>query len=125
MSVADFEAAANCLEIVLTTSLLSFNLVLKAHSIGMDVILGLHHHKALACGAHVTMVSNMEIVLLEEWIWEPCLPIFLMWEIQVYDTHWILKQENYVVMIPSPGNGKPLDSMELAKYSPIRLLADL
>ena len=71
------------------------------------------------------MVSNMETVLLEEWIWEPCLPIFLMWEIQVYDTHWILKQENYVVMIPSPEYGKPLDNMELAKYSPIRLLADL
>ena len=50
MSVTDLEAAANCLKIFLTTSLLSFILVLKAHSIGMDVILGLHHHKALACG---------------------------------------------------------------------------
>ena len=61
MSVADLQAAADRLKIVLPTSLLSFIFVLKAHSIGMDVLLGVHHHKALAFRAHVTRVSNMEV----------------------------------------------------------------
>ena len=39
MSVADFQAAADRLKIVLPTLLLSFILVLKAHSISMDVLL--------------------------------------------------------------------------------------
>ena len=102
MSVADLQAAADRLKIVLPTSLLSFILVLKAHSIGMDVLLGVHHHKALAFRAHVTRVSNMESVLLEEQMREPLLPIYLMREIQVSDTLWVLKQENSDVMIQSP-----------------------
>ena len=78
MRVANLQAAADCLKIVLPTSLLSFILVLKAHSIGMDVLLGVHHHKALAFRAHVTRVSNMESVLLKEQMQEPLLPIYLM-----------------------------------------------
>jgi hypothetical protein len=66
MSVANLQAAAGCLNIVLPMSLLSFLLVLKAHCIGMDVLLGVHHYKALAFQAHVTRVLNMESVLLEE-----------------------------------------------------------
>ena len=62
MSVADLQIAVNCLEIVLPTSLLSFILVLKAHSIGMDVLLGVHHHKALAFRAHVTRVDRKSVV---------------------------------------------------------------
>ena len=54
MSVANLQAVANCLKIVLPTSLLSIIVVLKAHSIGMDVLMGAHHHKALAFQAHVT-----------------------------------------------------------------------
>ena len=100
MSVADLQAAADCLKIVLPTSLLSFILVLKAHSIGMDVLLGVHHHKAFAFRAHVTRVSNMESVLLEEQIREPLLLIYLMQEIQVSNTLWVPKQENSNVMIP-------------------------
>ena len=125
MSVADLQAAADRLKIVLPTSLLSFILVLKAHSIGMDVLLGVHHHKALAFRAHVTRVSNMESVLLEEQMREPLLPIYLMREIQVSDTLWVLKQENSDVMIPSPEYGKPLDDMEVAKYRAIRLPIEL
>ena len=59
-------SVANHLMIVLPTSLLLFILVLKAHSIGMDVLLGVHHHKALAFRAHVTRVSNQGSVLLQE-----------------------------------------------------------
>ena len=47
-SVAGLQAMANHLKIVLPLSLLSFILVLKAHSIGMGMLLGAHHHKALA-----------------------------------------------------------------------------
>jgi hypothetical protein len=75
MSVADLQAVADRLKIFLPTSLLSFILVLKAHSIGMDVLLGVHHHKALAFRAHVTRVSNMESILLEDQTWELLLPI--------------------------------------------------
>ena len=81
MSLAGLQAAADCPKIVLPMSLLSFILVLKAHSIGMDVLLRVHHHKALAFQAHVTRVSNMESVLLEEQMQEPLLPIYLMPEI--------------------------------------------
>ena len=42
------------------------------NSIGMDMLLGVHHHKALAFRAHVTRVSNMESVLLEEQMRVPC-----------------------------------------------------
>ena len=48
MSVAALQATAIRLKTVLLSSLLSFILVLKAHSIGMDVLMGVHHHKALA-----------------------------------------------------------------------------
>ena len=41
------------------------------------------------------------------------------------DTFWILKNENSDVMIPSLEHGKPLDNIDVAKYSPIRLLAEL
>ena len=63
MSVADLHAAANRLKIVLPMSLLSFILVLKAHSISMDVLLGDYQYKAAAFRAYVTRVSNMESVL--------------------------------------------------------------
>jgi hypothetical protein len=43
----------------------------------------------------------------------------------VVDTLWILKHKRSTAMIPSPEYGKPLDDMIVAKYSPIRLLADL
>ena len=56
----------------------------------MDVLLGVHHHKALAFQAHVTRVLNMEFVLLKEQMQEPLLPIYLMQEIQVSDTLWVL-----------------------------------
>ena len=125
MSVAGLQAAAGCLKIVLPMSLLSFILVLKAHSIGMDVLLGVHHHKALAFRAHVTMVLNMESVLLEEQMREPLLPIYLMQKIQVSNTLWVLKQENSDVMIPSPEYGKPPYDMEVAKYCAIRLPIEL
>ena len=106
-------------------SLLSFILVLKAHSVGMDMLLGVHHHKALTFQAHVTRVLNMESVLLEEQMRELLLPIYLMQEIQVSDTLWVLKQENSEVMIPSPEYGKPFDDMEVAKYHAIRLPIEL
>ena len=124
MSVTDLQAAADRLKIVLPMLLLSFILVLKAQSIGMDVLLGVHHHKALAFRAHVTRVLNMESVLLEEQMREPLLPIYLMREIQVSDTLCILKQENSDVMIPSPEYGKPLDDM-VAKYCAMRLPIEL
>ena len=41
------------------------------------------------------------------------------------DTLWILKHERSTAMIPSPGYEKPHHNMEVAKYSPIRLLAEL
>ena len=125
MSVVDLQAAADRLKIVLPTSLLSFILVLKAHSIGMDVLLGVHHYKAVAFRVYVTRVSHMESVLLEEQMLEPRLPIYLMREIQVVDTLWVLKQQNSDATIPSPEYEKPLDDMEVAKYRPIRLPAEL
>ena len=67
-------------------SLLSFILVLKAHSISMDVLLGVCHNKAAAFRAYVTRVSNMESVLLEEQMLDPGHPIYLMQEIQGVDT---------------------------------------
>ena len=118
-------SSCSCLKIVLPTSLLSFILVLKAHSISMDVLLGVHHYKAAAFRAYVTRVSNMESVLLEEQMLEPRLPIYLMQEIQVVDTLWVLKQQNSDATIPSPEYEKPLDDMEMAKYRPIRLPAEL
>ena len=48
MSVADLQAAADRLKIVLPMLLLSFMLVLKAHSISMNVLLGVCHYKAAA-----------------------------------------------------------------------------
>jgi hypothetical protein len=91
----------------------------------MDVLLGVHHHKALTFWAHVTRMSNMESVLLQEQMREPFLPIYLMQGIQVTDTLWVLKQENSDVMIPSLEYGKPLDYMEVAKYHAIRLPIEL
>ena len=67
----------------------------------------------------------MESVLLEEQMREPFLPIYIMLEIQVSDTLWVLKQENSDVMIPSLEYGKPLDNMEVAKYCAIRLPIEL
>ena len=67
----------------------------------------------------------MESVLLEEQILEPCLPIYLMREIQVVDTLWVLKQQNSDATIPSPEYEKPLHDMEVAKYCPVRLPAEL
>ena len=43
----------------------------------------------------------MESVLLKEQMQQPLLPIYLMHEIQVSDTLWVLKQENSNVKIPS------------------------
>ena len=63
-------------------SLLSFILVLKAHSIKMDVLLGVHHYKAVVFWAYVTRVSNMDSVLLKEQMPGPCLLINLMQEKQ-------------------------------------------
>ena len=63
MSVADLQAAADRLKIVLPMSLLSFILVLKAHSFSRDVLLGVYHYRAAACRVYVTRVSNMESVL--------------------------------------------------------------
>ena len=65
-AVADLQAVAGCLNVVLPMLLLSFLLIPKAHSIGMNVLLVVHHHKALAFRAHVTRVLNMESVLLEK-----------------------------------------------------------
>ena len=65
-SMADLQATADCLKIVLPTSLLSFILVVKAHSISMDVLLGVYHYKAATFRAYTTRVSNMESVLLKE-----------------------------------------------------------
>ena len=121
MSVADLQAAASRLRIVLPTSLLPFILVLKAQSIRMDVLLEAHHYKAVAFQAYVTRVSHMESVLLEEQMIEPCLPMYLMLEIQVVDTLWVLKQQNLDATIPSPEYKKPHDDMEVAKYRPIKL----
>ena len=56
---------------------------------------------------------------------EPHLPIYLMREIQVVDTLCVLKQQNSDATIPSPEYKKPLDSMEVAKYRPIRLPVEL
>jgi hypothetical protein len=67
----------------------------------------------------------MKSVLLKEQMQEPLLPMYLMQEIQVSDTLWILKQGNSDVMIPSPEYGKPLDDMEIAKYHSISLPAAL
>ena len=128
MSVVDLQAAADQLPqdcLVLPTSLLSFILVLKAHIIGMDVLLGVCHFKVVAFRAYVTRVSNMESILLKEQILEPRLPIYLMQEIQVVDTLWVLKQQSSDATIPSPEYEKPLDDMEVAKYHPIRLPAEL
>ena len=100
MSMTNLQAVANCLKIDLPASLLSFNLVLKAHSISMDVLLGVHHYKAAAFQAYVTRVSNIESVLLKEQMLEPRLPIYLMQEIQVVDTLWVLKQQNLRTTIP-------------------------
>ena len=66
MSVAELQAAADRLKVVLPTSLLSFILVLKAYSISMDVLLEVCHYKAAAFRAYVTRVSNMESILLKE-----------------------------------------------------------
>ena len=123
MSVADLQAAADRLKIVLPTSLLSFILVLKAHSISMDVLLGVCHYKAAAFRAYVTRVSNMESVLLKEQMLEPRLPIYLMQEIQVVDTLWVLKQQNSDATIPSLEYEKPIDDMEVTQYCPVRLPA--
>ena len=125
MSMSDLQAAANRLKIVLPTSLLSFILVMKAHSFSMDMLLGVCHYKAAAFRAYVTRVSNMESVLLEEQMLEPRLLIYLMQEIQVVDTLWVLKQQNSDATIPSPEYEKPLDNMEIAKYCPARLPAEL
>ena len=84
--VTNLQAAAEHLKIVLPMSLISFILVLKAHSIGMDLILGVHHHKAFAFCILVTRVSNMEMVLLKEQMQEPVLSISLLQEVQVADT---------------------------------------
>ena len=123
-SVANLQAAAGCLKIALPTSLLLFIFILKAHSIGMYVLLGVHHHKALALSEHVTRVLNMATVLLKEQMKARFLPIYLIWEIQAADTFWILKNENSDVMILSLEHGQPLDNIDVAKYSPIRLLAE-
>ena len=48
-----------------------------------------------------------------------------MREIQVGDTLWVRKQQNSDATIPSPEYEKPLDDMEIAKYCPIRLPAEL
>lgn len=67
----------------------------------------------------------METVLIEEQIWESLTLINLLWEIKVSDTLWILMQENSKCMIPSTEYGKPFENLEIVKYSPIRLLAEL
>ena len=113
MSVANLQAAAGCLNIVLPMSLLSFLLALKAHSIGMDMLLEVHHHKALTFRAHVTRALNMESILLKKLMQGLLLSIYLMQEIQVSNTLCILKQENSNVMIPSPEYGMPLDNMKV------------
>ena len=41
------------------------------------------------------------------------------------DTLWVLKQQNSDATIPSPEYEKPLDDIEVAKYRPIRLPAEL
>ena len=120
MSVADLQDAANRLKIVLPTSLLSFILVLKAHSISMDVLLGVCHYKAAAFQAYVTRILHMESVLLKEQMLEPCLPIYLMQEIQVMDTLWVQNQEKSDATIPSPEYETPVDIMEVTKYCPTR-----
>ena len=63
----------------------------------------------------------MESILLKEQMQELLLSIYLMQEIQVSDTLWVLKQENSDVMIPSPEYGNPLDNMEVAnvRYSKV------
>ena len=91
----------------------------------MDVLLGVHYYKAVAFRVYVTRVLTMESVLLEEQILEPRLPIYLMREIQVVDTLWVLKQQSSDAMIPSPEYEKPMDDMEIAKYRPIRLPVEL
>ena len=63
----------------------------------------------------------MESVLLEEQMLEPRLPIYLMQEIQVVDTLWVLNQQNLDATILSPEYENPLDNIEIAKYFPIRL----
>ena len=46
-------------------------------------------------------------------------------ETKAADTLWILKHERSTAMIPSPEYEKPCHNMEVAKNSPIRLLAEL
>ena len=101
MSVANLQAAADCLKIVVPTSLLSFILVLKAYSIGMDKLFGVHHYKAIAFQAYVTRVSHVDSDLLIGQMLEPFLLIYLMQEVQVEETLWVLKQENSDATIPS------------------------
>ena len=125
MTVLELQAAAEKLKMVLPTTLLSLILVLKAHSIGMDVLLGVDHAKAVAFRLYVQRLSNMETVLLEEHQREPHLPLLLMREVQVADTLWTLKQEQLDQHIPVPLYSRPLDDMEVAKYNPIRLPVEL
>ena len=66
MSLANHQATVSCLKSVLSTSLLPFILVLKAHSIEMDILTGVHHNKASAFQEYVTRVMHVESVLLDE-----------------------------------------------------------
>ena len=78
------------------TAVLSFILVLKGHSIeiemeieieiGIDVLLGVYHCKTVAFQAYVTRMLHMESVQLEEQMLEPSFSICLIQEIQVVDT---------------------------------------
>ena len=65
MSVASIQATTNHLMIVLPTLLLSIILVLKPHSIGTHVLLGVLQCKAIVFHPHVTRDLNMETVLLK------------------------------------------------------------
>ena len=74
------------------TAVLSFILVLKGHSIeieieiGIDVLLGVYHCKTVAFQAYVTRMLHIESVQLEEQMLEPSVSICLIQEIQVVDT---------------------------------------
>ena len=71
-------------------------------------------HKGFEHGDSTSQRTGLRILL----------PIYLVQEIQVSDTFWIIKQGNSDVMIPSQEYGKPLDNIEVTKYNSIRHLAE-
>ena len=54
ISVTNLRTLSSCLKVILPMSHLSFILILNACSIGMNMLRGVHHHKALTYHVHVS-----------------------------------------------------------------------